>query len=292
MRTSAATSTSEPHEHAVATHPFQRNEGEVRLAFVARARGTVLAENFQRGAMKVRFPNTKPREGCAQGVPEAVLVNVSGGLTGGDSIAVEAELGQGAEAVVTSQACEKIYRSLGEDAHVSSRMRLAACGRLDWLPQPTILFDRARLARRTDVDMADDAALLAVEAVIFGRTAMAEDVTSGRLSDSWTIRRGGRLIHADRFLLEGDIAAQLARPSVLAGHRAMATIRYVAPDARARLDPLRSILDEIDGTAAASAWDGMLVVRLVAPDGYRLTRMLIAMLERFRAAPLPRAWYI
>jgi urease accessory protein len=287
MRTSAAISTFEPRDDAVAPVQFQRNEGKIRLAFEAKAGGTRLAGNFQRGAMKVRFPNTAGRR-----VPEAVLINISGGLTGGDSIDMEAAVGEGAEAVVTSQACEKIYRSLGEDAVVSARLRIADCGRLDWLPQPTILFDRARLARTTDVEMAEDATLLAVEAIIFGRTAMAECVVTGALSDRWTIRRGGRLIHWDRFLLDGEIAARLARPSVLAGNHAMATFRYVAPDARARLDGLRDILGDIGGIAAASVWDGMLVVRLVAPGGYRLTQMLISMLERFRAVPLPRAWYI
>ena len=124
---------------------------------------------------------------------------------------------------------------------------------LEWLPQPTILFDRAILARETHVELAGDSDFLGVEAVIFGRTAMGEIMASGSLSDHWTIRRDGRLIHADRFALEEAVAASLSKMSVLAGRAAMATIRHVATDAAGKLEVMREALGE-DG--AASAWNG------------------------------------
>ena len=87
--------------------------------------------------------------------------------------------------------------------------------------------------RRLDVDMADGAAFLGVEALVFGRAAMGEQVGSGRIAETITVRRGGRLVLHDAVRLSGDIAAQLARPAIAGGARAVATIVFVAPDADA-----------------------------------------------------------
>lgn len=265
---------------------FQRNEGVVDLAFARRGEGSYARRIAQRGSMKVRFPNV-----AAAAPPEAVLVNISGGLTGGDRCSIGVALDDGAAATVTTQACEKIYRSPADDALVDVALDLKPGAALDWLPQPAILFDRSRLKRRTAVTMAADARLLAVEAVIFGRTAMGEDLRNGSLRDDWSIRRAGKLIHDDRFRAEGEVAALLDRPSVLGGARAMATLRYAAPDGAVRLDEMRGILASMTCNAAASAWNGMLLVRLIAPDGYTLTNTLVGLLHAFRGGA-PRAWSI
>ncbi len=168
-------------------------------------------------------------------------------------------------------------------------LKLGEGSSLEWLPQPTILFDRAALTRETHVELAEDADFLGVEAVIFGRTAMGETMNSGALSDHWSIRRDGRLIHADRFALDGPVAAQLSKVSVLAGNAAMATIRYVSAHAAAKLDTVREALGE-DG--AASAWNGMLLARIVTSDGYGLSAALARTLTALRGRALPQVWNI
>ncbi len=264
---------------------FQRNEGAIRLVFRRDGVRTYPATSFQRGTMKLRFPNSPQPL-----VPETVLVNISGGLTGGDQVSLDVALERGAEAVIASQACEKIYRSPGGAAHIRAAITLCEGASLHWLPQPTILFDGARLARATSIEMAPDARLLSVEANIFGRTAMQEDVLTGALADRTHITRGGVRVHADIFSLDGEIAARLDRPAILGGARAMATIRYVAPDAPAHLEPVRARLAALACEGGVSAWDGMLIVRLVAPDGYRLTGYLTDLLEHVRGRRLPRCW--
>jgi urease accessory protein len=266
---------------------FQRSIGTTSLEFAAEQGVSRACRVYQHGSMKVRFPYAPRALG-----PEAVLINISGGLTGGDRQTLEAELGPAAQATITTQACEKIYRSLGDDAVVESRLVLKPGARLHWLPQPAILFNGARLRRTLAIDLADDdATILALEAVIFGRTAMREIVTQGALDDTITIRRGGRLIHAERFALKDENFSLLAKPAVLAGHHAMASLRYVATDASTRIEEMHAILAEIDdGIAAVSAWNGLMLVRCVAADGYRLTRMLMRILSSFAGASVPRAW--
>ena len=237
---------------------------------------------YQAGVMRVRFPN-------GPDAPEAVLINTAGGLTGGDCVTMGVEMGEATSAIVTTQAHEKVYKSSGGTASMTASLKLGAGSVLEWLPQPTILFDRARLARETHVEMTGDADFLGVEAVIFGRTAMGEVMETGALSDHWSIRRDGRLIHADRFALDGAVAANLSRMSVLAGSAAMATIRHVSAHAAAKLDTLREALAD-DG--AASAWNGMLLARIVTKDGYRLSAALARVLTVLRGRPLPPVWNI
>ena len=72
----------------------------------------------------------------------------------------------------------------------------------------------------------------------------------------------------------------------------MATLRYVADDAAERLDEMRAILAEGPGGSAASAWNGMLVLRVVAPGGYELSKELLRVLAAFRRVTPPRAWIL
>ncbi|MEC4593916.1 urease accessory protein UreD [Nitrospirillum amazonense] len=260
---------------------LQRLEGRVVLGVKADADGiTRLDRLYQSGSARLRLPKGPGVEG--------VLINTGGGLTGGDVLETEVIVAAGARATVTTQAAEKVYRASAGEARVLNRLVVA--GRLDWLPQETILFDGARLCRRLEVEMAPDATLLAAEATVFGRTARGERVTHGLFRDDWRIRRAGRLAYADAVRLEGDIDAQLARAAVAGGGRAVASCLYVAGDTEARVDAVREVL-RIDGVkAGASAWNGLLALRLVAPDGQTLLRALTPLIEFLRGAPVPRVW--
>jgi urease accessory protein len=269
---------------ATASAPInhQRANGRTVIAFRRRGDVTALHRLFQEGSAKVLLP----RLGGA--IPEAVLINTAGGLASGDRFANEIVCEAGARAVVTTQACERVYRSNGVAAAAATRIALESGSALDWLPQETILFDGGRLERTLDVEMAADAALLATEAVIFGRTARGETVRDGFLRDRWRVRRAGRLVFADDLRFAGPIADLLARPAILNGHGALATALLCAPDSEARLPAVRDALGENGG---ASAWDGKLLVRAAAADGFALRRVLLPVLSVLTdGRALPKVW--
>ena len=262
-----------------------RTEGSVRLGFVRRGEHTALDVLHQAGAARVRFP--KPAAGAP---PEAVLLNTAGGLTGGDRIDVGVTLAAGTAATLTTAAAEKIYRSIEGDATIRVRLAVSAGAQLDWLPQPTILFDAARLDRRTEVELADDSRLLAIETLIFGRAAMGEEARRGAYRDVWRIRRGGRLAFADTFRVDGAIAQALDRRATLDGSRATAMLIYAAPDAASRLEEARLRLAGAGSIAGVSTWNGLLLVRAMAPDGRTLQRDVAALAGWLSGRPLPRVW--
>jgi urease accessory protein len=266
----AAISLSEP-------QTFQRADGAVRIGFAPGG----LGELYQRAPCRVLLPRVA-------GAPEAVLINTAGGLTGGDRIDQRIDVAAGASALLTTQAAEKIYRSLGPDVRIATHLRVA--GQLDWLPQETILFDGARLDRALDIDVAGDGRLLALDWLVLGRAARGERFTYGAVRDCWTLRRDGRLLWVDRFRLAGDVAALAARRSLLDGAVALATLVYMAADAPARLEELRALLAGLAVRAGVSLRAGVLVCRFLARDGFALRRDVSAVLTAFRGRPLPRVW--
>ena len=132
--------------------------------------------------------------------------------------------------MVTTAAAEKVYRTLAPDATIDVKLAVGAGGSLAWLPQETILFDRARLKRSIEIDLAGDARLLLAEAVVFGRAGMGEAVEDCSLFDRWRLRRDGALIHAEAMRLDGAVAAKLAEPAVAKGGIAVATVLVVPGD--------------------------------------------------------------
>ena len=206
-----------------------RTEGSVRPGLICRGGRTRIDVLHQSGAGRARFPKTAKLDPC-----EAVLLNTAGGLPGSDKLEIAVSLGAGASAVVTTAAAEKIYRSQQGKAAVTVALSLAGNSRLAWLPQPTIVFDRAQLERRMLIDMSAEAHFRAVEMLIFGRAAMGESVRQGSVRDAWRLRRDGVLLFADSFQLEGEIAEALGRPAVLGAARATGLVLYAAPQAAAR----------------------------------------------------------
>jgi urease accessory protein len=273
-------------ERSDAAPTLQRARGALDVGLRRRGADTVLAGLRQEGCLKARFPR-----GGAPGWRDVVVLNSSGGIAGGDRLTLHFRLQAGARVCLAAQAAERFYRALPDSppAHVATRIVLDPGAAAEWLPQEAILFDGACLDRRLDVEMADDGWFLGVESLVFGRAAMGETVRHGSLRDMIRIRRGGRLLLHDAVRLAGDIAQALARPAIAAGARSVATIVYVAPDAEARLTGVRAALDGAE--AGASAWDGMLLARMLAPESATLRRMVTAALAVLRGArSLPRVW--
>lgn len=210
----------------------QRAEGRLSLAFRQEAGRTRLDRFYQEGCLKAQLPRGENME--------AVALNISGGIAGGDDLETEVALAEGAAATFTTQAAERVYRTEDLPARVATRLTAARRAVLHYLPQETILFDGFALNRRLDVDLAPDAVFLGVESLLFGRLAMGETLRAGWLRDCIAIRRDGALLWQDITRLDGNIAVHLDRPGIAAGARAVATI--VAVGLADRRDALRAAL--------------------------------------------------
>ena len=255
-----------------------RAQGQIRADFALGGGTTRLARLHQSGSARAMLP---PAAGC-----ELVLLNTSGGLTGGDRIEISVTQGPGTQLVVTTQTAERAYRSVTGRARVSAHYTVADVAHLDLLPQETILFDRAALVREQEVTLTGSATCLWAEVLILGRAAMGETVTRLDLSDRRRISRDGRPVFVENLRLT-DRALAATGPAMLGGCRAFATLVLVAPDAADRLERARLAMGP---EGAASAFDGKLVARLMAPDGWELRQALMRLIRAIRPGPLPRVW--
>jgi urease accessory protein len=235
------------------------------------------------GSLRVRFPSPE-----AEGLL-AVFVNTAGGIAGGDRFDIDIATGEGARLTVTTAAAEKIYRAQGPAAQLNIALKAAANSHLAWLPQETILFDRARVSRKIDIDLAESASLLLCEIVVFGRAAMGEKMLTGSFVDRWRLRRGGRLVFAETVRLDGDIGEKLARPAVVKGGVAIGTA-LIVPGDEALVARIREASNSFGGEVGISSWNGFAMARFCAQDAAKLRADMIAVLGSVSGPALPRLW--
>ncbi|WP_374290302.1 urease accessory protein UreD [Paenirhodobacter enshiensis] len=259
---------------------MQRAHGEA----AARFRDGRLSGLRQQGCGKALLPRVR-------GVPEVVFLNTAGGLTSGDRLSYATETDT--RLIATTQAAERAYRADHGPARVTVRHEVHGAGWLDWLPQETILFDRADLERETVIALAPEAGCLMIEVVILGRAAMGETVQTLNFRDTRRIERAGKPVFLEPFRLSGETLARGPRGAVLRGVRAFATLVLCARGAEDALAAARAALGHEGVEGAASAFDGKCVVRMLAADGWPLRRQILALMTALRqgAAP-PRVWQL
>jgi urease accessory protein len=264
---------------------FAANRARGKVAFdVHQVDGVTRRRHLQEsGSLRVRFPSPE-----AEGL-SAVFVNTAGGVAGGDRFDIDISVGAGSRLAVTTAAAEKVYRAEGPAAQLNIALKAEAGVHLAWLPQETILFDRARVERRIDIDLAEGASLLLCEIVVFGRAAMGERMQSGCFVDRWRLRRGGRLVFAETVRLDGDIGEKLSQAAIAKAGVAIGTA-LIVPGDEALVERIRGLTSSFRGEVGISAWNGFAMARFCAQDAARLRADMMAVLGRASGAALPRLW--
>jgi urease accessory protein len=269
---------------------LQRASGESRVAFDRRDGRTRLGDLYQRDPCRVLFPEPEPGE-----PPLAVLLTTSGGVTDGDSLKMTVEIGPGASAVATTQAAEKIYRAAKGDGHcaIDVAVRVAGDGVLDWLPQETIVFEGARVKRRTVAEVEPGGSLLACEMVVLGRAASGERFTRGLLLDAWSVRRpdprkSGRLVWTDTLRVEGETPSGAGFGTA----NALATVIGVWDAPQSRFEQARALLETAaEVRAGVTLVNGVMVARILG-EATMVRAAAVRFLTDFRGRRLPRVWHV
>lgn len=256
----------------------------VRVAVRHDGAATGLDVLHETGGYRLKFPE---RSGDTL---EAVIVNTGGGVAGGDRVSIVAQAGAGARISLTTATAERFYRSSAAPSVVEVHLEAGEGALVACLPQASVLFSGCNVQRSIVADLAADATLIVAETVVFGRAASGEQMTQGRFRDQWRVHRAGRLVFADATCVEGDIRGQLSRPAVSAGAAIATLLVCVAPDAESRRDPVRSALAARPMTAGVSAWNGMLVARMLCDRLDVAASGLRGAVAALNLCPLPKAW--
>ncbi|MFM2351018.1 MAG: hypothetical protein RIR04_1984 [Pseudomonadota bacterium] len=266
------------------SHAIQRSKGRAFASFGMVKGRAKLVDLAQAGSAKLMLPRVHGD------VPEAVFLNTSGGLTGGDRISFALEVGDGVRLTASTQTAERAYASNQGAAQMQVSATVGAGGRLDWLPQETILYQACNLQRRTEIDLAATASCLTCESLVLGRAAMGETLTDARLNDHRMIRRAGRPVWSETFLLDDAVLSRRDSPAVLAGAQALGLVALVAQGAEDAAEPLLALPSVAGAQLSASGWDGRCLVRVLAPDGLTLRKQMAQIIMTLSERPLPRVW--
>lgn len=270
---------------------LQRAAGSCRLVVGGAEKGNRIVDLYQKSPMRILFPRTDVDRS-----QEAVLVNTSGGVAGGDHLQLSVTALRGASMVVTTQAAERIYRALAEAAHITTQLNVGNAAKLAWLPQETIVFNHARLCRRIEIELSPGAELLALECLVLGRAAHGEKLSAGAVIDTWQVRKNSRLQWGDTFRLTDDVFSQLTRKALLSDSTALATLLYFGPHLKEWLQFIRAHSVSFDCQCGATLVGGMVVARLAARSSFELKASLRNLLDElgkeFADGPfgVPKMW--
>jgi len=271
---------------SVSDDQLQRSHGAARLAFANRNNRNSIVERYASAPVRILTPSVQG------GIPEAVLANTSGGIAGGDTSHVDILVAQNAQALVTGQAAEKIYRSIDMPASIRTVIKIEDGSTLEYLPQESILFDGAKLNRAVNISLGARSCLLLSEMFVLGRWAMNEDFTRGIFLDRWSIDVAGQPIWREGLRIEGGLSS-LSSSLGFANARALATIFYAGANAAEVLGLARDVIGPMGG---ATIVRGMLVVRMLGNEAGMLKQQLSEIISIIRAAALgrpaevPRVW--
>jgi len=269
-----------------------RGDGYAALVAVGDGQKNSIIKLVQRSPLRILFP-------VVEGVhaSEAVLINTGGGTTGGDQVEYRIDLLPGSSLAVTTQAAEKIYKAISVPARVTTKLEVKGGARLAWLPQETIVFNRARLRRAIALNVIDDAEVLVGEMLVLGRKARKERLDFLDVQDSWRVSREGRLIWADTFRVTGGVTENLQMAALLGDFSALGTFVYVGPSMDLMYSNLRGRSSECpNSVVGVTSVNGVLLVRILAKDSSILRHEAKSIIEAFQASlgqgpfKVPKMW--
>jgi urease accessory protein len=123
-----------------------------------------------------------------------MIVHPPGGLAAGDSLRLRIDLEEGARVRSSTPGSQKWYRGR---ASASTHIQVARGAQLEWLPQPSIVYDGAFVDQSLRVDLDADCAMVGSECLVLGRRSMGERFANGWLRQSIRINRAGRPVWQD-----------------------------------------------------------------------------------------------
>jgi urease accessory protein len=252
---------------------------------------TTLARRSAVGPLQVQRPFYP--EG---GVCHVYVLHPPGGIVGGDRLEIAAEIGTGAQVLLTTPAAGKFYRSAGRRAEQAQRFAVAEDAALEWLPQETIVFDGAFARSTTRVELAPGARFIGWEIVCLGRPASGERFGHGQFLQGMEVYRQGRPLLLERNRIDGG-GALLDAPWGLGGHPVTGTLVCAGGD-EADVTAARDALgeDAADEVTGATLIEGMLLVRFLGGQAERARERLVRVWEVLRPRVLgrpaqrPRIW--
>ena len=222
---------------------------------------------------------------------EAVFVNTGGGVAGGDSYRVELALERGRRVEATTTAAEKIYRSDGAPARIETAPYARAGRAISGCRRRRSCSRAPGSNARFESRWPPTPSSSLVETLVFGRLAMGETPhcraaraipgASGAAASSCSPTRPGSIRRARASTARRAARGAGGRHPHRRGARCRGAPARFAGGARR---------PGAEVEAGASAFDGLIVSRLVSASPSRLREAAIAAILALSGRQPPRLW--
>ncbi len=253
--------------------------------------GTTRAHDLHEGPLRV-LQRLYPE---GPGICHHVVVHPPGGIVGGDRLELNATLGEGCHAVITTPGAARYYRSEGAPGVQQVHLALAGGARLEWLPMEAIAYSGCDAQNRIELALASGAQMTGWDVLALGLPASSQAFVAGavqqhlELPGHWLER--GRIAADDRLLRDSPLG--------LGGAGVLATAWWAEGEAIPRerrqrlLDAAREHTEPLSAAAGSplragvtAPNDRVMVLRALADK----VEPAMALLQRVRAAWRAEAW--
>ncbi len=161
--------------------------GELRLTFRKKKNGmTYVPREYYTSPMKVVSPFYEDGDGTAF----LYLLNLSGGVVGGDRLFTEVKIETAAQVLLTTPSANKLYKMNGTHAEIVNRFYVAENAVLEYLPECSIPFALSKTFQDTTFYLEQSSYLFAVDFVTPGRIDRGEYFSYKRYSSNIKIYIG------------------------------------------------------------------------------------------------------
>jgi urease accessory protein len=174
--------------------------GKLNLVYANRQNSTQLIYNHHQAPLKVQRPFYPEGEQICH----SVILHTAGGIVGGDRLSSNFHLQPNTQALITTAAASKVYRSNGLQARQNIDIQIDEGAGLEFLPQETILFNGANYRQDLRVELAPRGSFLGWEITRFGRSARGEKFLQGEWRSHTEIWQQGVPLWIDRQFLPGN----------------------------------------------------------------------------------------
>lgn len=231
------------------------------------------------------------------GTAHVYILHPPGGVVGGDLLETRVEAGEGAQALVTTPAATKLYRSSGPRCDVHQTLTVREGAFLEWLPQETIVFSGAQAELSTIIFLEDEANFIGWELICLGRPASGDQFEAGSLTQRLEIWRGDEPLLVERLVVEAQ-GELIDAPWGLDGQRVVSTMVVTSSDEElvtSIRESLASVPTEF-GRFACSALRGVISIRYLGASVPECWAGLSRVWETLRpilsgkSALAPRIW--
>ncbi len=226
-------------------------------------------------------------------VAHVYLLHPPGGLVGGDATEVRIDVRDGASALVTTPAAQKLYRSIALPSRQAVALHVGPEASLEWLPGEAIVFDGARARQHTRVELSRGSRFIGWEMGSFGRPASGIRFTRGEIALGFELHRGGEPLVVDRQLVSGG-SPELEAPWGYADMPAWGSLYAVSPETPNPSELVTLLRDRLvasapDERVGITGVDGVVIVRGGARSLARIRDVLVAAWHVLRPVVVGRA---